>query len=328
MVLAEAKNPTHSRFEPPRSDGNSPCTFSDSFVSISTQGEFMTATTGTGSVLIAALDDIEWQRRGKHRGAGLKMKPLPFRGDGRGNNLALSLAEMEDGWFSPRHMHNFDQIRYVLAGETGFSEWDLHTGECAYFPAGTYYGPQQQHGSAMLLTLQYPGADGQYYLTPEDVEKTVARLRAEDPAFGTGGKGRDKDGRERDSYELMWETHQKMPVRYQDSSFDSPVLFDRNEPVTDEDFGGAEVILIGAVESNGLRVLRVTSTDSLRIAPASPTRTEFWILEDGAVEADGHELRALSVIQLQAGAPACNVTVHEAARFTVLRLPELPPRSA
>jgi len=283
----------------------------------------MTASTGTGSVLVCALDEIEWQRLGRHRGPGLQMKSLAFRGDGRGSNLWLSLSEMEDGWYSPRHRHNFDQIRYVLAGETGFTQWDLHAGECAYFPAGVRYGPQEQHGSALLLTLQFPGAGGQYYLTPEQVEETVARLRAEDPDFGSGGKGIDKDGRERDSYEIVWETHQKTPVSYPAGGYDSPVLFDRSQPFADDHVVGGDVALIGAVESNGLQVLRVRSADSLRIVPSAPTRTEFWILEEGRAVVDGRELRSLSVIQLQAGAPACDVTVREAARFTVIRLPEL-----
>jgi quercetin dioxygenase-like cupin family protein len=283
----------------------------------------MTASTETGSVLVCALDDIEWQRLGKHRGPGLKMKSLAFRGDGRGNNLWLSLSEMEDGWYSPRHRHNFDQIRYVLAGETGFTKWDLHAGECAYFPAGVSYGPQEQHGSALLFTLQFPGADGQYYLTPEQVEETVARLRSSDPTFGQDGQGTDREGRKRDSYEIVWETHQRAPVSYPPGGYDSPVLFDRSEPLADDHVAGGDVTLIGAVESNGLQVLRVRSAGSLRIVPCAPTRTEFWILEEGAVWVGARELRPLSVIQLQAGAPACDVTVREAVRFTVLRLPEL-----
>jgi hypothetical protein len=293
------------------------------FVSISVQGRIMKASTGTGSVLVCALDDLEWQRIGKHRGPGLKMKSLGFRGDGRGSNLWLSLSEMEDGWYSPRHMHNFDQFRYVVAGETGFTKWDLHAGESAYFPAGVHYGPQEQHGSALLWTLQFPGAGGQYYLTPEQVEETVARLRSEDPTFGTGGKGTDKDGRERDSYEIVWETHQNTPVSYPAGGYDSPVLFDRSEPSADDHIIGADVTLIGAVESNGLQVLRVRGADPLRITPLAPTRTEFWILEEGAVEVQGREVRPLSVIQLEAGAPRCDVTVREPARFTVIRLPEL-----
>ncbi len=283
----------------------------------------MAAAIGSDRVLIARLDDIEWSRVGKHRGPGLKMKSLPFRDDGRGSNLWLSITEMEDGWYSPRHMHNFDQIRYVLGGETGFTNWDLHAGECAYFPAGAQYGPQEQHGSASLFTLQFPGSDGQHYLTPEQVEETVAKLRAEDPSFGEGGKGVDKQGRERDSYEIVWETHQREPVEYPESEFAGPVLFDGDEPITDATLPGCDVHLIGEIESNALQVLRVRAGGSLEIAPASPGRSEFWVLESGAIDIDGDRLEALTVIQLQVGAPTIKAAVPDEATFTVLRLPEL-----
>jgi len=283
----------------------------------------MTASTGSESVLVCSLDDVAWQRIGKHRGPGLKMKSLAFRGDGRGNNLWLSLSEMEDGWFSPRHRHNFDQIRSVLDGETGFTEWNLQAGECAYFPAGVHYGAQEQHGSALLLTLQFPGADGDYYLTPEHVEQTVAALRAENPEFGRNGKGVDRQGRERDSYEIVWETHQGHPVRYPNSDLTGPVLFDRDDPVVDDHITGGDVTLVGRIDSNGLRVLRVTSTGPLRIRPANPTATEFWILEKGAIALDGRERRPLTVIQLLAGATGLDLDVIEPVTFTVMRLPEL-----
>ncbi|HEY4020603.1 MAG TPA: hypothetical protein VGM75_18060 [Pseudonocardiaceae bacterium] len=283
----------------------------------------MTATTGSDLIVVCSLDDVDWQRIGKHRGPGLKMKSLAFRDDGRGNNLWLSLTELEDGWFSPRHRHNFDQIRYVLDGETGFTGWDLHAGECSYFPAGVHYGPQEQHGSALLFTLQFPGAGGDHYLTPEELEQTVAVLRAENPQFGKGGKGVDRQGRDRDSYEIVWETHQGHPVRYPDSEFTSPVLFERADSVADEHITGGEVSVVGAVESNGLHVLRVTGTGPLRIRPEKPMATEFWILEKGAIALDGQQRRALTVIQLLAGAPGLDLDVIEPATFTVLRLPEL-----
>jgi len=283
----------------------------------------MAAAIGSDRVLIARLDDIEWTRVGKHRGPGLTMKSLPFRDDGRGSKLWLSIAEMEDGWYSPRHRHNFDQIRYVLRGETGFTKWDLHAGECAYFPAGAQYGPQEQHGSASLFTLQFPGPDGQHYLTPEQVEDTVAKLRAEDPSFGEGGRGVDKQGRERDSYEIVWETHQRQPVEYPESEFTGPVLFDGDEPITDATLPGCDVHLIGEIESNGLQVLRVRARGSLEIAPASPSRSEFWVLESGAIDIGGDQLQALTVIQLQVGAPTIKAAVPDGATFMVLRLPDL-----
>lgn len=286
----------------------------------------MTATTDSDSVLVCSLDDVAWQRIGRHRGAGLKTKSLAFRGDGLGNNLWLSVSEMEDGWYSPRHRHNFDQIRYVLDGETGFTEWDLHAGECAYFPAGVHYGPQEQHGSALLFTLQFPGSGGDYYLTPEQVEQTVAQLKAQNPEFGRNGKGIDRQGRERDSYELVWETHQGRSIRYPDNDLTGPVLLNRHQALTDDHITGAEVTLVGRIDSNGMQVLHVTTTSPLSITPASPTATEFWVLEDGAIALDGRERRPLTVIQLRAGAAGLDLDVLEPATFTVLQLPELATR--
>jgi quercetin dioxygenase-like cupin family protein len=283
----------------------------------------MTTTSRTDSVLITELADLEWQRIGKHRGPGLKMKSLPFRSDGAGSNLWLSLTEMEDGWYSPRHKHNFDQIRYVLEGETGFTEWDLHAGECAYFPAGAEYGPQQQRGSAVLLTLQFPGGSGQHYLAPEQVEQTVRELQEIDSTFGQGGKGIDSSGRERDSYEIVWETHQHAPIDYPRSEFAGPVLLNRNEAVDGANSERTGTQLVGQVESNGLQVLRVCSSQSLTMVPAHRQGTEFWILETGLVEIDGRQLAPLTVIQLAAGAPDTEVRVDSEASFTVLRLPVL-----
>src|SRR5207245_8550546 len=70
--------------------GESLCGSRKFIVSISIQGGSMTASTGTGSVLVCALDEIEWQRLGRHRGPGLTMKSLAFRGDGRGSNLHIA----------------------------------------------------------------------------------------------------------------------------------------------------------------------------------------------------------------------------------------------
>jgi hypothetical protein len=174
-----------------------------------------------------------------------------------------------------------------------------------------------------LVTLQFPGAGGDYYLTPEQVEETVARLRAENPEFGSNGKGVDRQGRERDSFEIVWETHQGHFVRYPDSDLAGPVLLNRNESVADDHITGGDVTLMGRIDSNGLRVLRVTTAGPLSVQPARPTATEFWILEEGAIALDGRECRSLTVIQLRAGATGLRLDVIEPATFTVLRLPEL-----
>src|SRR5271165_4603582 len=60
-------------------------------------------------------------------------------------NLRWGFDQIGDGFYSPRHRHNFDQFRYVVYGETNISKGrDLHQGEIGYFPEGTYYGPLTQ----------------------------------------------------------------------------------------------------------------------------------------------------------------------------------------
>lgn len=127
----------------------------------------------------------------------------------------------------------------------------------------------------------------------------------------------------RDSYEIVWETHQNRPVEYPKSQLATPVLLDRADPRTDPHIDGGEVTRIGQIDANGLQILRVIGDGSLRVTPATPTATEFWILEQGTADLDGRELRPLTVIQLQAGAPGLDLTLSPGARFSTWRLPHL-----
>ena len=61
-------------------------------------------------------------------------------GDNRNFRLALGLAETD--WLTPRHRHNFDQIRFPLEGEFHYAtDKILPAGWVGYFPEGVHYGP-------------------------------------------------------------------------------------------------------------------------------------------------------------------------------------------
>ena len=57
----------------------------------------------------------------------------------------------------------------------------------------------------------------------------------------------------------------------------------------------------------------------------SPGRKVIPAVPAAAGNDNAGELQPLSVIQMEAGAPACGVKVREPVSFTVLRLPELHP---
>jgi len=143
-------------------------------------------------------------------------------------NLRFGYDQIGDGFFTPRHRHNFDQFRYVVSGEMNIAKGvDLHTGECAYFPEGTYYGPLAQKGSASLLVLQFPGPNGSYRI--RDSEKRVAM----DALKKTGGyfedgvyKVKQPDGHSinKDSYEAVWEQVNGRPISYAEPRYAAPIV--------------------------------------------------------------------------------------------------------
>src|SRR5262245_803008 len=109
----------------------------------------------------------------------IRRKRLPLDTGIPGVTMEYSLSVVPNGYFTPRHKHNFDQIRYTLSGIQSTGLGDLAAGECGYFPEGSYYGPQQQEGACECLVLQLQGASGERLLSDERLTPTHGqRLRS------------------------------------------------------------------------------------------------------------------------------------------------------
>jgi mannose-6-phosphate isomerase-like protein (cupin superfamily) len=143
-------------------------------------------------------------------------------------NLRFGYDQVPDGFYTPRHRHNFDQFRYVVSGEMNLAKgMDLHEGECAYFPEGTYYGPLTQKGPAALLVMQFPGPNGAYRILDSEKKAAMDALKAAGGFFEDGVyKLHTPDGRRfnKDSYEAVWEHHMGRPISYADPRYSTPVV--------------------------------------------------------------------------------------------------------
>ena len=75
-----------------------------------------------------------------------------------GLNFRLFFSKYQpggDAFQSPRHHHGFQQIRWTKSGSVNYGpEQNIEEGDIAYFPRGTYYGPQVKDQGVSLL-LQY-----------------------------------------------------------------------------------------------------------------------------------------------------------------------------
>jgi hypothetical protein len=120
-----------------------------------------------------------------------------------GVNLEFGYTLIPDGYFTPRHRHNFDQIRLGLDGVFSTGHGDLAPGECGYFPEGAYYGPQEQKGDCWCIVFQFQGPSGEHFLNNEEANQTFARLVADGGSFEGGyySKTKSEGGKiNKDSY--------------------------------------------------------------------------------------------------------------------------------
>jgi hypothetical protein len=172
---------------------------------------------------------------GTMREGVLAQKHLLFGQDDTPTNYDLNMGLAgAGGWRTPRHRHNFDQIRYVIKGQLPYGEnLLLPEGWIAYFPESVPYGPQERAEGLETMVLQFGGASGNGYLS-------VARREAANAALnkrGTFKKGMftytDDHGTEHtvDGSAACFEqaTGQKLafaPPRYADVIAMNPDAFD------------------------------------------------------------------------------------------------------
>lgn len=157
----------------------------------------------------------------------IRRKRLPLATGVPGLTIEYSLSIVPDGYFTPRHRHNFDQIRYTLSGVQSTGHGDLAAGECGYFPEGAYYGPQAQQGDCACLVLQFQGASGEHFLSNEEMNATYQKLIAQGAVFENGVyKGRTADGRRqnKDSYLAIWEEHEGRKLTFPAPRYRVPVM--------------------------------------------------------------------------------------------------------
>ena len=143
-------------------------------------------------------------------------------------NFRFGFDQIGDGFFTPRHRHNFDQFRYVVSGEMNLGKGlELQEGELVHVPEGTYYGPLNQHGPVSLLVIQFPGPNGAYRISDAEKAKAMEEMRAAGGYFEDGVyKVPQPDGHtiNKDSYEAVWEKVNGKPISYSQPRYETPVI--------------------------------------------------------------------------------------------------------
>ena len=274
-------------------------------------------------VQIVHADDVPWSHgQEKHRSGGLIFRNL-FKGTpGTPENFRLVISRHEGVYTSPRHRHNFDQVRFCLTGSLNVApRVDLAEGEVGYFPEGAYYGPQVDSNPGRLsLTLQCGGASGQGFLSSEELrrgfEELSTRGRFEDGIYHHGDSRRKQD-----SFEAIWEHVNGRRLEYPEPRYTGPIL------VKPENFTwlriaeGVERRLLGVFTERGTRLefLRIGAGATFKLG--EPDAFQLILTAEGEGRCGAEPLRHHSAIRIEAGESAEVTGGDEALALFVITLP-------
>lgn len=143
------------------------------------------------------------------------------------DNFKLILGTTHGDYTTPRHRHNFDQIRLQVGGSFDYEGLgEMTEGMVGYFPEGTPYGPSASGEDSRILLLQHAGASGAGYLSDGEYNASIAELKKQGEfrdgiytVIGPDGRKRNQDG-----YEAVWENAYRRPIDYAKPRYDQPIF--------------------------------------------------------------------------------------------------------
>jgi hypothetical protein len=267
-------------------------------------------------------EELQWQRGLEHRG-GIFHNRLLMEGEpGTIDNFQLSMGRMGGAFFSPRHRHNFEQIRFQLDGELDFArDGRMKTGMVGYFPEGMFYGPQSQdpEGTPITIVLQMGGASGSGYLSRAGMDALQSEGEFKDGVFR---RHKDVPGKRNvDGYQAIWEHVNKRPMAYPKPRYSRPFMMDPTHyewlPADDE-AGVAEKLM-------GVFTERRSTARFLCLEPgavhSASGRSLYFVIEGDGTVAD-QKLERLTTVYLQRSEHA-HFTARERTLMLHLGMPDL-----
>ena len=182
---------------------------------------------------------------------------------GAPDNFKFYMVQQLGDFYSPRHKHNFEQVRLQLEGTTSYDkDGIMKPGVLGYFPEGTPYGPTTiKSEESLIVILQAGGPSRSGYASAAERETANHELRKTGqfrngvyfPNPGTGRKNQD-------AFEACWEFINNRKLEYPEPRYQRPVFMNTQSfqwrPLADA--AGVSEKALGAYELGfGLRYLKI-----------------------------------------------------------------------
>jgi len=227
------------------------------------------------------------------------------------DNFSLVLGDSREGFHSPRHRHNFEQIRFELTGTLDYArDGKIEPGMVGYFPEGVYYGPQTVEGEAgsdgevLTLVYQFGGASGGGFVSNDEAAAAADELRKRGE-FKKGvyrASSADGSAPNLDGFQAVWEEIMGRPLEYPQPRYDRPfVMNPRNFawlPVAGQP--GVYTKSLGVFTECETRIEFVKIERGATFSSSGMQRGIFFVVE-GAGSVHGEQLRRFTTTYSEPG---------------------------
>ena len=243
---------------------------------------------------VAEASSVESGVVGSMRTGVLEQKFLLTGRDGDPNNYLLNVGRTgTGGWSTPRHRHNFDQIRYVIKGNYPYAKGkSMPEGSVAYFPEGVPYGPQDRPEGLEMMVCQFGGASGCGYLSVAQREAANEALKQKGEFnngvftyFDEQGQRHNKDG-----FEACYEEATGSRLVYPKPRYDDVILMHPdNHAWVPEATQGVSTKWLGSFTERKTRIGFIRIEAGATFSAGEQPSIELLFLSKGLVSLNGRE---------------------------------------
>ena len=238
--------------------------------------------------------DLSQHHRGQDYRKGHVRQMFAIHDPAAGISYRASYSKTPAAPSSPRHRHNFEQIRFIVDGEWRFGKRRYGTGWLGFFPEAAFYGPQENLIESRGFVIQYPGPSGARFVSREE-ERRAQREMTEEGIRFESGLAHFQDGRRQDGSEALWERVSGQRLKYPKPLFDDSVwmnteLFDW-QPT---DFEGVSIKRLAYFNRRGpaIALLRIDPGHNLPAGTNGAMMMRF--IYEGSASYAGRQLPAVS----------------------------------
>jgi hypothetical protein len=247
--------------------------------------------------------------------------------EGSRDNFRLYYGEGVSGesWSTPRHHHNFEQIRLPLFGDYSIGKNEvLPAGWVGYFPESAYYGPQVMTENLTMLMLQFGGPSGLGYLSVQERKRGRDELLAKGGRFENGiytWVDEQGDHHNKDAFEACWEQVRGQAVEYPQPRYRDIILMNPDTFGWVPEADGVTRKPLGVFTERDIRIGFVRLEPGATLALGGYPSVEVAFVLDGTVSHDAATYEKLTAFATGRDEAAQTLTAVQDATVFLVKLP-------